>query len=282
MSKKLSEQAKRMTSEVRTKVRDMSGKVSIKTDQDLAALDQQVYEELGVELHKYRNPEIAGTVADLILFPKYVLQWVLQPVALALLLYLVGFFIFDYTLLTFILYLLVGLLLFIVTGLLAGIAYLITQLRNDLVRIVSFSFEIMEDALNDMKVVRHRVTWENRGRVMKLLFKGIIYVVTIPTLTGAIGRKIPIVGGLVKRLLKWALTKLAGLIKFEFADKAKTATQAEAVPQNKLLPYLQSVRKAVEKVNGWVSTLINLLRFPFLVGFMLSSLLLGLFLYILW
>ena len=278
MAKQFKDQVQSVTS----KVRDMSGKVKIKTDHDLAALDKQVYDELGIELQKYRNPEIAATVADLILFPKYVIQWVGLPLVLSLLLYFIGFFVFDYSIVSFLVYLLLGLVLFALSGLLGGCVYLITRLRSDLIGILRFSFDIMEDALQDLKVMRYRLNWANRGRAMRLLFKGVIYVVTIPTITGAIGRKIPVFGKLVKWLLRWLLTKLANLIKFDFGKADSEGNNEEPVPDNKLLPYLKAVRKAVEQVSNFIGALIGVVRFPFLLAFSFVFSLLLLTLYLIW
>ncbi len=44
--------------------------MQIRTTKDVEKLDLKIKEELGIDVSKYRNPEVAESFVDLLIFPK--------------------------------------------------------------------------------------------------------------------------------------------------------------------------------------------------------------------
>lgn len=251
----------------------------IRTTKDVEKLDNKIKEELGVDVQKYRNEEVVENFVELLVFPEYVITWVIRPILISIGIFIIGFFIFDLVHIEYIIYGVIGLILFLVNGILIGLLFLIWKMKSDIWGIVDYSLEIMKSAVNDMNQVNSQVTKENRKDVLGLLFKGIIHIVTIPMMSKVISEKIPFVGGIVNRIVKKVLILVSDKVKFD-DENLKQELKKNEGESNAIQIYsssISSVSKGLEKVMNFT---FGVAQFPLKFGFVIIFLTLILFLYL--
>jgi len=138
----------------------------------------------------------------------YVLNWTVRPVILAFLLYLAGFFLLDLVHVQYLVYGLLGLVLLLATGLFAGLFYLTVRFRADIQRLMNYSMDILKGIVEDFDRLNTTTTAANRPEVLKLLFLGVVHLITIPAVSSVLGNRVPVVGGVVAGLVRRVLTWL--------------------------------------------------------------------------
>lgn len=251
----------------------------IRTLKDVEKLDHKIKEELGIDIQKYRNKDVIENFVELLVFPKYVITWVIRPVLIALGIYIIGFFIFDLIHIEYIIYGLIGLVLFLATGILTGLLFLTSKMKSDMWGIVDYSLDIMKSAVNDMNQINNQLTKENKKEVLGLLFKGIIHIVTIPMISKVISDKVPFIGGLINKIVKRILILVSDKVKFNNQNLKQELIKTENEP-NALQIYsnsIASVSTGLEKVMNFT---FGVAQFPLKMGFGIILLILILFLYL--
>lgn len=192
--------------------------MKIRNEKDVQLLEETIKIELGIDVSKYRNDEVAENFVKLLVFPEYIFRWVLRPVIFAFVAFILGFLFIDLVHFEYIIYSLVGLGLFLLLGILFGLLFLSWKMKKDMWGIINYSLNIMNDAVIDMNAVGTQLTPGNRKNVLSLLFKGIIHIVTIPMLSQAISENVPLVSGLVKGFVKKVLTIVSDKVIFSEED----------------------------------------------------------------
>ena len=152
----------------------------IRTAKDVERLDNKIKEELGIDVSKYRNEEVVENFVELLVFPRYVFFWVLRPILISIGIFIIGFFLFDLVHIEYVIYGIIGLVLFLTSGILIGLLFFTWKMKKDIWGIVNYSLEIMKSSVQDLNQVNNQVTKENKKDVLGLLFKGIMHIVTIP------------------------------------------------------------------------------------------------------
>jgi len=104
--------------------------MKIRTKKDVIALDQKIKDELGVDVSKYKNQEVVDNFVSLLVFPQYIFNWGIRPVLIAFALYIAGFFVLDLVHIFYVIYGLFGLVLFLLSGILAGVLFLIWKMKK--------------------------------------------------------------------------------------------------------------------------------------------------------
>lgn len=253
--------------------------MKIRTAKDVEQLDLKIKEELGVDVQKYRNEEVVENFVELLVFPRYVITWIIRPIVIAIGLFILGFFVLHLVHVEYILYGIIGLILFVVNGILIGLLFLIWKMKSDTWGIVEYSLEIMKSAVTDMNQVNSQVTAENRKDVLGLLFKGIIHLVTIPMMSKVIADKVPFIGGLVNKIVKKILVLVSDKVEFDDENLTEELQKKEDQP-NVLQIYsssITSVSKGLEKVMNFT---FGVAQLPLKLVFGIVFLLLILFLYL--
>lgn len=214
--------------------------MKIKTQADVKALDKKIQSELGVDIGKYRDPDIVSTISDLLVFPIYALSWTIRPVIIAFLLFIAGFFFFDLVHIEYLLYAIFGIILFLTTGLLAGLLYLTIRFKSDIASIMNFSMDILKGIVQDVDKLNTTTDASNRKANLQLLFLGTVHLITIPVASDVIGNKVPFIGGLVARLVSKILMTVSNLFRLDKIVDAEA--REETGGEGKILPmYLASV-----------------------------------------
>lgn len=165
--------------------------MKIRSQKDIEVLDHKIKEELGIDVRKYKNEEVVENFVEIMVFPKYVINWVIRPILVAILIYIIGFFIFNLVHIEYVVYGIIGLLLFLAAGLLFGLLFLMWKMKLDMWGIINYSLEIMKSAVSDINQINSQINKENRKEVLGLLFKGIIHIVTIPMVSKIVADKVP-------------------------------------------------------------------------------------------
>lgn len=178
--------------------------MKIRSEADVDRLDQKIKTELGIDCRKYRNDLAVERFVEILIFIEYVFTNLIIPVIVASFLYVFGFFYLDLVHIEYFIYGFFGLILFLGIGLLIGLLLLTHQMKSDIFNIVDYTIEMMESALKDVKQLNGSVSSNNSTENLKLLFKGMIHIVTIPTFLSVISVKLPLTGfvfrGLIKRI----------------------------------------------------------------------------------
>lgn len=248
---------------------------------ELKKLETTVTNDLGLDLSKYRDEEVAENLLDLLLFPKYVLKWLLIPIVIALFLWVAGFFVIDLRHVQFLIYGVLGLVLFVSVGFFAGFVILGRQLGDDLTSVSDYSLGIMKNAVIDIDGIGDKINRNNRKEVMGTLFKGVVFLVTIPMLKRAIDKKIPVAKGAVKRLITGSLAVLAGKMTFDSVNIEKDEIKVDGEDQL-FLNYTKSVDKASSNIASIIEKVLQIATSPFRIGLYITGAFLILLLYLIW
>ena len=102
----------------------------IRTAKDVEKLDATIKEELGIDVQEYRNEEVIENFFELLIFPRYVLVWTIRPIIISIIAFLLGFLLFDLVGLDYIIYIVVGVFLFPITGVLIGLFFLTWKMKT--------------------------------------------------------------------------------------------------------------------------------------------------------
>ena len=149
--------------------------MKILTEKDVEKLDKRIKEEFGIDVQKYRNEKVVEKFVELLVFPEYVITWVIRPMLISGIIYLIGFKIFDLVHIEYLIYGIIGLFLFLGTGILVGLLLLTWRMKSDMLGIVNYTLEIMKTTVRDMNQINSQISKENRTEVFGLLFKGILW-----------------------------------------------------------------------------------------------------------
>ena len=250
--------------------------MKIRTKKDVDDLELKIKNDLGIDLQTYKNEEVVTNFISLLVFPEYIFNWTIRPILIALVLFIIGFFILDLVHIQYVLYGIVGLVLFVFSGLLFGLMFLLNRMKSDIGQIANYSLELMKTSVQDLNQVNHQINEDNKKDVLNLLYKGIIHVVTIPMLSAAVSEKLPFVGGLVNRVVKKVLTLLSD--RMDFDNTAIHSVTQEDLGKN-VLGYSNSINVASKGTNSILKIAFKIAQFPLMVLFVISSIVLLFFLY---
>lgn len=105
-------------------------------------------------------------IGDMILFPKYAFKNILGPVILALFCFIASFFVFDMSATSITIYLIIGLIFWILFGVFSGINYILFRTKTDVRGLINFGFELTKKSLNDLKTDSDNVRNEGASEIL--------------------------------------------------------------------------------------------------------------------
>ncbi len=257
----------------------MSQTFKIRTEEDVQLLEDKLKNDLGIDVRKYRNPEVAEKFVDLLVFPQYVIKWVLIPILAVLLLYLLGFEVLILNDGWMLIYSIFGFLLFLINGVFFGLILVMRKFKADMYSVIEYSLIIMKDCITDLRQVHETTNGENRKDTLNLLFLGITHIVTIPMVTVAIRNKIPLIGGLISDLIKRALRLIASRMKFDYAVE-KVGVNMEDNPERVTNTYINSIDQTMRKLNRLLTVILRIGQVPILILTLITLSFLGILLLI--
>ncbi|WP_299620086.1 hypothetical protein [uncultured Tenacibaculum sp.] len=254
--------------------------MKIRTKKDVKKLEEKIKVELGIEVSKYKNEEVVTNFVELILIPTYIVSWVIRPILVALFLYLFGFYFLDLVHIEYVLYAIIGFVLFLVFGIAFGFLSLMFKMKKDIWEIVDYSLDILKLSVEDVSKINNTITEENKKDVLSLLFKGIIHVVTIPLFSEVITSKMPFIGSLASSVVKRVLTLVSD--KLEFQGENIEDYVDKPIEDNKkiLTSYIKTIIATSRSLESFIDFTFKIAKFPFIIFFCISLSFLGLFLYL--
>ena len=253
--------------------------MKVRTKKDIVKLNDKIKEDLGIDVQKYRNEKVIANFVDLLIFPKYVISWGVRPILISILLFITGFFILNLVHIEYLIYTIIGLILFVVNGALTAVLFLIWKIKSDIWGVVAYSLEIMKSAITDVIKVNKQVSKENRKDVLGLLFKGIIHIVTIPMVSKVVSDKVPFVSGIVNSVIARILRLMSN--KVTFNQEKITVELYEEQDQSKLLKlYIKSISMTNKGLGKVVDIVFGIVQLPIWLVFGVILTLLMLFLYL--
>jgi len=251
----------------------------IRTKKDVEELDHKIKAELNIDIQKYRNDEVVQDFVELLIFPRYVINWVIRPLLISVLIFVFGFFILDLVHIEYLIYGIIGFVLFLANGILFGLLFLMWKIKSDLWGIIDYSLEIMKSIVYDSYVVNNQINEENKKDVLSLLFKGVIHIITIPMISKVISEKIPLIAGIVKRIVKQILSLVSDKIKFN-EENLKQELDIKNEKPNALKVYTNSIISATKGLEKVLNFTLGIAQFPLKIVFGILFLVLALFLYL--
>lgn len=250
--------------------------MKIKTKADIERLREEIQRELDIDMSEYQNEEVAETFAELVAFPAYILNWAIRPVLISLLLFVMGYFVLHLVHIEYLLYTLIGFALFLACGISFGLIFTLWKLKGDMNEVLRYSLQLFQSILADLRHTRAQLTAENKKYKYQLLYQGIIHIISIPVLSKALGGKIPLIGFLVEGLVKKILTAAGNRFRWEEAHQQATGTVED---EGATIDHdIQRVNADIRGIDAFTAALFKVVRIPFLVVFVISLLLLLLFL----
>lgn len=253
--------------------------MNVKTQAEAAALNQRIIDEMGVDISKYRNEEVAETLGDLLVFPLYAINWVIRPVLISLALWLLGFWFIDLVHVQYLIYGVVGLALALITGFFAGILYLTIRFKGDIHSMMTYSMDILRGVVKDVDQLNAGTNAGNRKDNLTMLFAGVVHIITVPVAASVVGNKVPFIGGYVAKLLTKVLRRIANVFKWPEISRQQTAFQAEE--EGKILPvYLTSVTTFESVISKVLGISVGVVQTPVAIIFFGFALTTALFVYL--
>jgi len=129
--------------------------MKIRTEQDVELLDARIKQELKVDVRKYKNEEVIEKFVSLLVFPEYVLTWMIGPILVALVIYVLGFFFLQLVHIEYVLYGLIALVLFSLLGICAGLLLLTSKMKRDIAEVVDYSQSRLQKGSLRTSIPRH-------------------------------------------------------------------------------------------------------------------------------
>jgi len=242
---------------------------------ELVELSKKIKSQLNIDIEKYKNEDVLLKFTEILIFPQYVFKLVIWPIIISLLAFILGFFILDLSILKLILYILLGPLLFNLTGLLFGVYLIITKIKEDFLSIINYIFVILKEALNDLDQIKEGKSIENLNQSINLLLTGVIQLVAIPMITKAVSNKI-IFGS---KIFNYLIVKILNLLnkKLDFT-KMKVISVNNKKKSDILNHFSNSIDSISKNLENIISSVIGAIKYPITFILFFVSLTLMLFL----
>lgn len=253
---------------------------------DKQTLNARIQKELGVNLEDYRNEEITNSLVELLVFPSYIVNWVIRPVVLAFFLFILGYFIIDLVHIEYAIYTILGFVLFIITGFIVGLWLLSSKMKQDICEIIDFALDTMSNVLQDVSNVKSSMNINKKGEVLQLLFSGIIHVTFIPVISSVISKKIKFGGGIIEGFISKILNTVASKMQFDDVNLKELKNS----PKNKDIDptsikkesTYSVIRSSQHGLNKVLNIAFNIGQFPIKIAAGLSIIATLIFLYLIW
>jgi hypothetical protein len=162
------------------------------------------------DFDRYRGEELFGSIARLVILPRYATRFLLLPVLLAMAPVVIGglYLTVQGRTRDALLFLLIGALLALINGFLVGIVYLLRILADDLKRLTGLSSRISLQILEDRSRSK-----SGAGELPPFseIARSSIITVILPGVVRTIKSKMPLLGGFITIFAVAALHRFAGV-----------------------------------------------------------------------
>ncbi len=244
--------------------------MKIKTQADILQLEAKIKEELDIDIRKYSNQEVRENFIEIGESLETVANWQQKIGIGAFIAYLIGFSALNLEGSTE--YLVYGIAAFILIGALAFFTFSIlvtAKMKFQIKKTIELSIKIMRWCLNDLRKMEHILTPANRANTLGLLFKGTTHIITIPLMTELIADKVPLIGGLLKRLIRYVLTAIADHIQYD-ENRLKAEMKKPKGEESVIDFYLKTLDAFTQFDEKMLSFFMGISLIPLVGGFVVS------------
>lgn len=241
-------------------------------------LINDIKSELGIDILKYKNDEAIERIGKVFMLQNYAVSKVYFPISLSLMGFFAGFFVIETSILGYIIYSIIGLLLFLSTGVLYGIVNLLGNLKSDLHFIVQYGLNTFDHAINDLHKIDHRSEdFINNDNHVGMVFEGIMMAVVTPTIANNV-KTVPLAGKILSKGVGVTMYRIVNIFKKEdFQVKIDVKENGE-----KILGFAGNTRKKEDNFlvtsDDAINNTLSSIQKPFRLSLTLFSGLLVIFL----
>ncbi|MGZ5192291.1 MAG: hypothetical protein ACXWVV_00130 [Kaistella sp.] len=233
--------------------------------------------EIGIDIHKYGNDEILGTVTGMMNVQSYAVSSLAKALFLAFCIYILGFFVLQMEWMGYILYGIFGFILFSIGGILYGILNLTSKLNSDLQCITKFGLDTTRFIVSDFNQINTRLR-DDISNPISLIFEGAIAAFLAPTISLNC-HKIPIAGKVIAsgsdKALGMVVTNLRKQEdKMNFHGKMADGSKDLSVKCEEIEEFLEDFSTKVEII---LNKSIKAIQMPFRVAMFGTAALIGFF-----
>ncbi len=253
--------------------------MKIRSKKDVEKLDEKIKTELGIDISKYHNEEVISNFLELLIFPRYILNWAIRPILISLGAFILGYFIFNLVHIEYVLYTIIGLVLFLLVGFFSGVIFLSWKIKTDILNALTYSIDILKSVVSDINLTGDNITKENRKDILLLLFQGITHIITIPTLSNVISDKIPIIGSVIGFFIRKILTLFSNKLNIEEIE-LNQKLEEEKDESKILITYINSLTTTSNGLEKVLNVVTKIAQFPIKVVLFIVSMLLFFFIYL--
>jgi len=250
---------------------------------DVQVINQELLRKTGVDFSRYRNQDLADTLANVITFPLFLARSLSRPVLLFLGLTLLAF-IFTGSASFRVFLAFPGLLLAVFNGILLGLVFFIRRIRNDMNQVFTISSDLSLQVMKDIGAARANLSGGavNFPGLLDIVH-GVNSIVVLPLFMRAMDRRIPVIGGWVAgiaaRFFRAVDRRLLSSIREE--SEQASPKKSLATPEE-ISSWLDATERGIcygrDNLSAVVNAVSSIVAFPFvtlfITSFLLSSILL--------
>lgn len=222
----------------------------------LTELNSQLERKTGIDFTKYRDQNIFEALSDVLSFPGYfvrtlalsVLVYVLIIVLWAISQEAIGFKTFLFT---------IGIVLAFVNGILTGLRFIVKKIKGDIINIFTIVLNLVETITDDIDKVKSKYDSGELKVPTKLeLFKGTFMIIVIPTLSDIVSNAIPLIGGIISRLVVKIITGIYNKLAKDYIPNEE-AIGPEENNKETVASWASSVKSILANIHKHANKIIN-------------------------
>lgn len=181
---------------------------------NIELLIEDIKTKFSIDLNNYKNKEVSVKIGELIVFPEYLVKNILIGILIGFFIFILSFLFLDFSLVNKIFYIFLGLILWSISGICFGLILFLLKLKFDLNIIFSYAFSLTESIIGDIFKLGKKL---NKEEILEL-FKAVVTVVLLPSLSDAISNRIPLIGNLINNSIKKIINKTIKKLRFNSDD----------------------------------------------------------------
>ncbi|MDB4205132.1 hypothetical protein N9764_06210 [Polaribacter sp.] len=220
---------------------------------NLELLVEDIKSKYSIDLNKYKNKEVSVKIGELIIFPEYVVKNILIGGLVGSVAFLLSFLFLDFSLIHRIIYIFLGSTLWFITGIFFGLILFLLKLKLDLNKVISYAFYLTDIIIDDVSKLGKKL---NKKEILEL-FKAVVTVVLLPSLSDAISNRIPLIGNSVNNSIKKIINKTIKKVKFD-SDKNDVKNSNTSIEFNSK----NFIEKLKIKSIGIMNSSLKIIQFP--------------------
>ena len=135
-----------------------------------------------------------------------------------------------------------------------GLNLFLLKLKLDLNKIISYAFSLTETIIDDVFKLGRKL---NKKEILEL-FKAVVTVVLLPSLSEAISNRIPLIGNLINNSIKKIINKTVKKVKFD-SDKIDVKNSTPSIKFNSN----NSIEKLKINSIGLINSSLKIIQFQY-------------------